>query len=135
MQDSHQGLSSRLQNLTSELRALDQELKQQTAPDKQLLQELRQAIDDVRLTAWTVDEMINARERQANPQKLLTFLASERMRRLSCMIGDLCADMDKQVFTWQTTGVQNLSDAILLLQSRITRLIARHRAGVTTGAR
>jgi len=87
-------------------------------------------LDNVRLTAWTVNELLNARE---TPERLLSFLATERMRRLSHMIKDLCADMDKEVFSWQSTGVQALSDSVLVLQSRITKLIARHRTAAATG--
>lgn len=135
MQDGHPDLSSRLRNLSSELRALDLELKfEETTPDKALLQEFRQIMDDVRLTAWTTAELMNARESQKNPQPLLSFLASERMRRLSYMIRDLCADIDKQAFSWQSTGIQSLSDAVLVLQSRITKLIARHRADLQKSA-
>lgn len=131
MQDGHPDLSSRLSNLSSELRTLDLELKADgNTPDKALLQEFRQTMDDIRLTAWTAAELMNARESNRNPEPMLSFLAAERMRRLSYMIRDLCADMDKQAFTWQSTGVQTLSDAVLMLQARITRLIARHRAGI-----
>lgn len=130
MKDGHPDLSARLRDLTSELQELDRELKsEQSTPDKVLLQAFRQTMDDVRLTAWTLNELVNARESRQNPEPLLSFLASERMRRLSYMIRDLCADMDKQIFSWQSTGVQGLSDSVLLLQSRITGLIARHRAG------
>lgn len=131
MQDGHPDLSSRLSNLSSELRTLDLELKADgNTLDKALLQEFRQTMDDIRLTAWTAAELMNARESNRNPEPMLSFLAAERMRRLSYMIRDLCADMDKQAFTWQSTGVQTLSDAVLMLQARITRLIARHRAGI-----
>ena len=130
MQDGHPDLCNRLRNISSELQALDLELKSdEITVDKALLQEFRQTMDDIRLTAWTVAELMNARESNKNPEPMLSFLAAERMRRLSYMIRDLCADMDKQALTWQSTGVQNLSDAVLVLQSRITKLIARHRAG------
>jgi hypothetical protein len=125
MKDGAPELSTSLRNISSELRAIDLELRSEsTVPDKALLQEFRQILDDVRLTAWTVNELLNARE---TPENLLSFLAAERMRRLSYMIRDLCADIDKEAFTWQSDGVQGLCDAVLVLQSRITKLIARHR--------
>jgi hypothetical protein len=135
MQDSRPGLSSRLQSLTSQLRELDLELRsQKSIPDKRLLEAFRQVVDDIRLTAWTVSEVMNAQESRTNPQKLLTFMASERVRRLSYMIRDLCSDMDQQTFSWHNSGVQNLSDAVLHLQSRITKLIASHRRPAAGGA-
>jgi hypothetical protein len=132
MKDGASDLSTRLGKLASELQAIDLELRSESVPpDKALLQEFRQVLDNVRLTAWTVNELMNARE---TPERLLSFLAIERMRRLSHMIRDLCADMDKEVFTWQSTGVQTLSDAVLVLQSRITKLIARHRGSASSAA-
>jgi hypothetical protein len=125
MNDALPEFSKRLRGITLELRSIENELKSdEITVDKAALQEFRQTIDEARLTAWTVSELMNARE---SPESLLSFLASERMRRLSCMIRDLCADMDRQAFTWQSSGVQALSDAVLLLQSGITKLLARHR--------
>lgn len=128
MKDGQEDVSSRLRNLASELRAIDRELKaEKVTPEKAALQDFRQVLDDVRLTAWTVNELTNAKEARKNPEPLLSFLAAERMRRLSYMIRDLCADIDNQVFTWQSSGIQALSDSVLGLQSRITKLIAHHR--------
>jgi hypothetical protein len=122
MNDALPEFSKRLRSITSELRTTENELESgEIRPDKTALQEFRQAIDDARLTAWTVSELMDARE---TPESLYSFIASERMRRLSSMIRDLCADMDKQTFTWHSSGVQALSDAVLVLQSRITKLIA-----------
>lgn len=128
MKDGQEDVSSRLRNLASELRAIDRELKaEEITPQAAELQDFRQVLDDLRLTAWTVNELMNAREARKNPESLLSFLASERMRRLSYMVRDLCADIDNQVFTWQSSGIQALSDSVLGLQSRITKLIAHHR--------
>lgn len=97
MKDGHSDLSTRLRNLTAELQELDRELKsEQVTPDKALLQAFRQIVDEVRLTAWTVSELMNARESGQDPQSLLSFLASERMRRLNYMIRDLCEEIDLQ---------------------------------------
>lgn len=127
MKDALPDPSERLLSITSELRTLEKQLNcEGSALDKAALQEFRQVVDEVRLTAWTVNELMNARE---SPESLLSFIASERMRRLSSMIRDLCADMDQQAYTWQSSGVQALSDAVLVLQSRITNLIAPHRTG------
>ncbi|HET9181548.1 MAG TPA: hypothetical protein VFP59_05400 [Candidatus Angelobacter sp.] len=128
MKDGQEDVSSRLRNLASELRAIDRDLKsEEIRPEKTALQDFREMLDNVRLTAWTVHELMNARETRENPEPLLSFLAAERLRRLSSMIRDLCADMDRQVLTWQSSGIQALSDSVLGLQSRITKLIAHHR--------
>lgn len=128
MQGGHPSLSTRLRNVSSELRAIDLELKaEHVTTDKALLHEFRQAIDDVRFTAWTVNELMNARDSHRNTEPLQSFLISERIRRLSYMIRDLCADMDKEFVTGQNTALQNLSDSLPVLQTRITKVIANHR--------
>jgi hypothetical protein len=131
MSGGHPDLSKRLRKLFPELQAIDRELKaDQVRPDKAALQEFRQILDNLRMTAWTVSELMNARETDKNPEPLLSFLASERMRRLSSMIRDLCADMDNQVFAGQSSGVNALSEAVLGLQTRITQLAADHQPEV-----
>jgi len=129
MKDGQEDVSSRLRNLASELRAIDRELKaEEITAEKAALQDFRQILDNVRLTAWTVHELMNARETGEDPEPLLSFLAAERMRRLSYMIRDLCADMDNQVFTSQSSGIQALSDSVLGLQFGVTKLKAQHRS-------
>jgi hypothetical protein len=119
-------LSSRLRSISSELRAINRQLKAgKVTPGKTVLQEFRQILDNVRMTAWTVSELINARESTTNPEPLLSFLASERMRRVSQMMRDLSADIDKQAFTWQSSGIQALSNSVRDLDSRLTKLSAR----------
>jgi len=118
-------LSSRLRSISSELRAINKQLKASKAtPSKTAIQEFRQILDNVRMTAWTVSELINARESTTNPEPLLSFLASERMRRVSQMMRDLSADIDKQAFTWQSSGIQALSNSVRELDSRLTKLSA-----------
>lgn len=131
MNGSQTDLSSRLRTLSSELRALNKDLKTiKSDPDLAVLHEFRQSIDDVRLTSWTLNELITARESKKSPETVLSFLAGERLRRMTQMMKDVCADVDHQLITWKTAGVQTLSDAVILLQSKITGLIAKHRASV-----
>jgi hypothetical protein len=130
MKNIHPDLSARLRSLTVDMRALDVDLKSDETPDVTLLQEFRSALDDVRLTAWTVSEVLTARQTGRNPEPVLSFLAAERLRRLARIMKDLSVDMDRQHFTWHTSGIQALSDSVILLQSKLTKLIAKHRQGI-----
>jgi hypothetical protein len=119
-------LASRLRILTSELRALERDLKAGTVSDGTALADFRHAIDEARLTAWTASEMHNARpEKQAT---LASFLAAERIRRFAQMIRDFSLDLEHQDLTWESGGVQTLFDSVALLQGRLERLIRQHRA-------
>src|SRR5215470_20294894 len=128
MTDSSSGrLAERLRHLTAELRSLELELKSGQAPDKLLLQEFRHVLDNARLTAWTVSELLNAREREQDVEKVLSFVVAERLRRATQMLKELAADIEREGLTWQTHGVQNLFEAVKLLQVHLLKLIEEHR--------
>src|SRR5258708_26774121 len=92
---SSEALSARLRSLTDELRTLDRELKLGPPSDVSLLQEFRLVLDNTRLTAWTVGELLNAREVQKDPGTALSFLTSERLRRFGQLAKDLSADIEQ----------------------------------------
>ena len=129
MTDEIQGaLSERLRRLSAELRTVDHALKSGAAPELPLLQEFRQVMDNARMTAWTVSELLNAVESQRDPAKVLSFVAAERLRRSNQMLKDLCTDIDEHGVTWQTSGIQGLFETVNLLQLQLSKLISEHRA-------
>ncbi|MGZ4840212.1 MAG: hypothetical protein ACXV5J_00580 [Candidatus Angelobacter sp.] len=119
--------SDRLREISSELREIDLALKSGATPDLLLLQEFRHVLDNARLTAWTVSELLNAVESQKDPAKVLSFVAAERLRRSNQMLKDLCTDIDHHGVTWQTNGIQNLFDTVNSLQVQLRKLVEEHR--------
>jgi hypothetical protein len=91
------------------------------------LQEFRQVLDNARLTAWTVSELLNAVETQKDPVKVLSFVAAERLRSSNQILKDLCRDIDDQRITWQTHGIQSLYDTVNMLQVQLHKLVGEHR--------
>ncbi|MGC2697722.1 MAG: hypothetical protein WA738_18185 [Candidatus Angelobacter sp.] len=129
MTDAPSGaLSERLRRLSAELRSVETELKSGQQPDAMLLQDFRYVLDNTRLTAWTVSELLNAREREQDPEKVLTFIVAERLRRSTQMLKDLCADVTQEGVTWKTHGVQGLFQTVDALQIELSRLLSEHRA-------
>ena len=127
MTDRIQGtLSGRIRRLSAELKELDIDLKAGSSPETTQLQEFRQALDNVRLTAWTVSELLNAVESQKDPAKVLSFVAAERLRRSTQMLKDLCTDIDEQGVTWQTSGIQGLFETVSVLQVQLSNVIHQH---------
>jgi hypothetical protein len=117
---------TKLRRLTAELHALERELKTEEVVDSAALHEFRHAIDEIRMTAWTVNELLNAQpERQAT---VATFLAAERIRRFAQMIREFSLDLEHQDLTWESGGVQTLFDSVTVLQSRLEKLVREHRA-------
>jgi len=125
-------LPLRLINLTLELRALDADLKSQQMSHGPQLREFRQALDNVRTTAWTVNELMDARTAGKDPRVVLSFLTAERLRRFSQMVKDLCRDIDYEGTTWHAQGVQDLADSLGLLQDKLGELVRRRLADAAT---
>ncbi|HLK07232.1 MAG TPA: hypothetical protein VKV30_04815 [Candidatus Angelobacter sp.] len=119
--------SSRLKEISSELREIELALKAGATPDVLLLQEFRHVLDNARLTAWTVSELLSAVEAQKDPAKVLSFVAAERLRRSNQMLKDLSIDIDRQGVTWQTNGIQSLFETVNSLQVQLRELVEAHR--------
>lgn len=113
--------SSKLRSLTAELRSLDRDLKANASPTGNALREFRQTLDNIRMTAWTVSELLNARQTQKNPQAVISFLTAERLRRLSQMVKDLCSDLEHDG-SWPAQGVKALEDSVTLLRERLRKV-------------
>jgi hypothetical protein len=119
--------SDRLRAISSELREIDLALKSGATPDLLLLQDFRHVLDNARLTAWTVSELLNVVESQKDPAHVLSFVAAERLRRSNQMLKDLCTDIDHQGVTWHTNGIQGLFDTVNSLQVQLRKLVEEHR--------
>ncbi|HLJ88690.1 MAG TPA: hypothetical protein VKZ53_17865 [Candidatus Angelobacter sp.] len=114
--------SARLKSATSELRDIEKELKLQDKPDAQLLQAFREALDNARTTAWTVNELQNVRQSGASSKALQSFLAAERLRRVTKMVEDLCAALESGEIAMETHAIETLSGFLDTLQSRLSAL-------------
>lgn len=119
--------SDRLREISSELREIDLSLKSGATPDLLLLQDFRHVLDNARLTAWTVSELLNVVESHKDPAKVLSFVAAERLRRSNQMLKDLCTDIDRHGVTWQTQGIQSLFETVNSLQVQLRKLVEEHR--------
>lgn len=119
---SAESFAAMLRHVTTELRTLDQYLKVGPFPDGTALREFRQALDNARLTAWTVNELLNAHEIQRDPRAVISFLTAERLRRFSQMVNDFCSDLDHHGLRWPSHGIQRLQESLNLLRERLDRL-------------
>jgi hypothetical protein len=118
---SPRSFSDKLSDLTAELRLLDQDLKSNPSLNRNELREFRQTLDSVRMTAWTVQELFNARQTQKDPQAVISFLTGERLRRFSQMVRDLCNDLDSNS-AWPARDLSDLQAALSALRERLDRL-------------
>jgi hypothetical protein len=121
-------LSTRLLNLSLEFQTIEDELKMARTVDLPALEQFRHSLDDLRMTAWKISELINARSAQKEPGVALSFLASERLRRFNQMTRDLSNDIHQESFAWESSGIQSLFDSLKILQARLSSMVAAERA-------
>jgi len=130
MSTTPQDLSSEIQHLSAELKRLEQRLKSEPPPDPAALTEFRYRLDNVRLTAWSVSELINAERIKKSPDTVLTFLSAERLRRFEQLVKSLCGDIERGIITVRTDGMQALCESVNDLQQRLVQAINRRTQGL-----
>src|SRR5713101_3330113 len=97
-------LSTRLRDMRLEFQEMEGELRSTSESDARALREFRHSLDDLRMTAWTVSELMNARSTGKNPKVFMSFLAAERLRRFSQMTRDLSSELEDGSFMAETFG-------------------------------
>lgn len=117
-------LSLDLKNLSKALREMDQRLHSEPPPEAMVLNEFRQALDNARLTAWSVSEMIDTQRARKDPDKVLAFLSAERLRRLDQLVRTLSGDIERRVITSESYGMQSLMYSITMLQEKLQHCLA-----------
>lgn len=117
-------LSPRLARLTAEVRSVEEIMKSGDV-DTRVLAEFRQAVDQVRLTAWVVQQWFERQAQQKDPYTLLPQLTKERMRRMAKLSTDLALDIDTAEVTHEEEGIVQLSEAVGRLHERLLRIVKK----------
>jgi hypothetical protein len=111
--------TDQLRDLAAELCSLDHDLKSNPPLDEAVLRDFRWALDNVRMTAWTVNELLNARRSQKNPQAAISFLTGERLRHFSQMVRILADDFEQSGTSWPAEAMRDLANSFVLLRERL----------------
>jgi hypothetical protein len=130
MNKTPEDLSSEIRHFTAELKRLEERLKSELPPDPVALSEFRNRVDNVRLTAWSASELINAERTKKNPDTVLAFLSAERLRRFEQLVKSLCGDVERGLITVRTDGMQALCESVNDLQQRLVQAINRRTQGL-----
>ena len=121
--DAGASLSARIRVMTAELRDLEKSMKSESAgSDASTLFELRTALDNARMTAWVMSELVNVRHTRIDPHAVSSFLTAERIRRFGQLVRDLCADIEAGQIAPRTAGAEQLRDSLHDLELRVSRL-------------
>lgn len=117
-------LADRLQKVSAELHALNEAIKAGNI-DGRILREFREAVDHIRLTAWSVQQWLDLQAKRGDVYSVLSLLTTERIRRATQLSGDLSLDLDAAEVTFETEGLDKLYVAVEGLFVRLARLFKK----------
>jgi len=80
--------------------------------DPRILREFRDAVDNVRKTAWTVQEWQERQSRQHDPDTVLPLLTAERIRRATQLCDAITTDSAAHEVTRRTVGIDEFFRAV-----------------------
>jgi hypothetical protein len=96
------------------------------APDPATLQEFRHAVDNIRLAAWNVSELIHARQGEKATDTMVGFLAGERLRRFDQLAKNICADVERRAISFKTSGMTSLFHSVTTLHELLKQCLKEH---------
>lgn len=114
--------TARLLRISAELRSLEASLLAANS-DHRVLREFRDAVDQVRLTAWSVHHWQELESENRDPYAVLPQLVNERIRRARQLTDDVTQDLDAEEFLENVTGLKELAAAVERLHERLAPLI------------
>ena len=117
-------LSERLKTTTRELQELEKlVLSGNFSP--RVLSEFRTAVDNIRQTAWAVQQWSELQEQHRDPYTVLGILSQERVRRATQITRDLTLDLESLELGLETQGLANLFQAVERLHERLLPLFKK----------
>lgn len=118
-------LSERLKAATQELQELEKlVLSSNFSP--RVLAEFRTAVDNIRQSAWAVQQWTELQEQNRDPYTVLGILSQERVRRATQITRDLTLDLESLEVGLETPGLPELFRAVERLHERLSPIFKRH---------
>ena len=105
------GVNFQLKKACADLVKLEYDMR--SGPiDERVLSEFRDAVDNVRKTAWAVQEWQERQSRRQDPQTVLPLLTAERIRRATQLCDAITAASAAHDVTRQTVGIEEFLRAV-----------------------
>jgi hypothetical protein len=118
-------LSERLKAATQELQELEKlVLSSNFSP--RVLNEFRTAVDNIRQSAWAVQQWTALKEQNRDPYTVLGILSQERVRRATQITRDLTLDLESLDVGVETQGLTELFRAVERLNERLSPIFKRN---------
>jgi hypothetical protein len=112
MSGRSENLNLDIQQLAAEIRQLERRLRTEPDPSADVLSEFRHALDDARLTAWSVSTLLTAGRASEVRNAALAFVAVERIRRVEQLIKNICGDIEGRAITLQRNEIDSLLTSV-----------------------
>ena len=106
---------------TDELEALEKLIiAEESSP--RVLSDFRDAVDNIRQTAFAVQQWTELQQQRRDPYTVLGRLAEERVRRATQIAKDLTIDLESFELGLETDGLTDLFRAVGNLHERLARM-------------
>src|SRR5579864_2721651 len=109
--DTFWGVNFQLKKACADLVKLEYDMRSGTT-DQRFLKEFRDAVDNVRKTAWAVQEWQERQSRHEDPQTLLPLLTAERVRRATQLCDAITAATAAHEVARETVGIDEFLQAV-----------------------
>ncbi len=123
-QPNVRSISERLKTATTELQELEK-LVVRGDFSPRVLSDFRSAVDNIRCTAWNVQQWIGLQEQSRDPYSVLNALSAERVRRGAQIARDLTLDLQSLDVGFETEGLQELFNAVEELRRMLAPLFKK----------
>jgi hypothetical protein len=105
------GGNFRLKKACAELVNLEYDMRSGPV-DLTILREFRDSVDNVRKTAWAIQEWQERQSRQQDPKTVLPLLTAERIRRATQLCDSIAADSAAHEIARGTVGIDEFFQAV-----------------------
>lgn len=121
-QPQSQQLSAALERVTADLRRIEKLLVSGDNFEAGVLNDFRDAVNRVRTTAWGVQQFVESKTTERDPNVVLSVLAGERIRVAFVMCQTILADLNNPAIRWQKGQLSRLSDKSEQLAKRLNEV-------------
>jgi hypothetical protein len=119
--DTFWGVNFQLKKACADLVKLEYDMR--SGPiDERVLKEFRDAVDNVRKTAWAVQEWQERQSRQQDPRTVLPLLTAERIRRATQLCDAITAAAATHEVVRRTVGIEEFFRAVERVHQTLTDL-------------
>src|SRR5215467_5436216 len=125
--DTFWGVNFQLKKACADLVKLEYDMRSGTT-DQRVLKEFRDAVDNVRKTAWAVQEWQERQSRQEDPKTVLPLLTAERVRRATQLCDAITAAAAAHEVARETVGIEEFLQAVERVHQSLLALFKNHQS-------